>query len=233
MYRFLLFAALSILAGCVTLDTGGTTSSEPPAATRSTGGGVSLSAFRSVQSRVEPIAEQICRNRTNGVNCDFRIVIDERRGLPPNAFQTLDKSGRPILGFTASLIADVRNTDEIAFIMGHEAAHHIAGHIPESQQRALEGAIVGTVLAGILGGDAATIETAGRVGGNVGARRFSKSFELEADSLGTIIAHRSGFNPVRGAQYFQRIPDPGNKFLGTHPPNSDRIEIVRRTAARL
>ena len=27
------------------------------------------------------------------------------------------------------------------------------------------------------------------------------------------------------------IPDPGEKFLGSHPPNAARIAIVRRTAA--
>jgi Zn-dependent protease with chaperone function len=38
---------------------------------------------------------------------------------------------------------------------------------------------------------------------------------------------------VRGAEYFNRVPDPGNRFLGTHPPNADRIRVVRQTAAGL
>ncbi|HAB36898.1 MAG TPA: peptidase M48, partial [Rhodobacteraceae bacterium] len=33
--------------------------------------------------------------------------------------------------------------------------------------------------------------------------------------------------------FFNRIPDPGNRFLGTHPPNSQRIATVERTAAGL
>ena len=57
--------------------------------------------------------------------------------------------------------------------------------------------------------------------------------ELEADALGTIIAHEAGFDPLRGAAFFERIPDPGNQFLGTHPPNAARIETVRRVAASL
>jgi len=44
---------------------------------------------------------------------------------------------------------------------------------------------------------------------------------------------RAGYNPVRGAQFFTRIPDPGNRFLGTHPPNAQRIETVRRVNAQL
>ncbi len=71
------------------------------------------------------------------------------------------------------------------------------------------------------------------IGAAVGGRRFSREFELEADHLGTLIALRGGFDPVRGAAYFARIEDPGNEFLGTHPPNAARIEIVRRTTAEL
>ena len=42
----------------------------------------------------------------------------------------------------------------------------------------------------------------------------------------------AGYDPVRGAAYFTRIPDPGNKFLGTHPPNASRIETVRQAVGR-
>ena len=54
-----------------------------------------------------------------------------------------------------------------------------------------------------------------------------------ADKLGTIITHKAGYNPVRGAEFFTRIADPGNRFLGTHPPNAARIDTVRQTAATL
>ncbi|MDZ4136092.1 MAG: M48 family metalloprotease, partial [Paracoccaceae bacterium] len=67
----------------------------------------------------------------------------------------------------------------------------------------------------------------------VGARRYSKGFELEADALGAEIALRAGLDPVRGAQFFARIPDPGDAFLGTHPPNADRMATVRAAVAHL
>ncbi len=187
--------------------------------------------FQTVVRRVEPVAEQVCRARTQGVNCDFHIVVDTRPGLPPNAFQTLDGAGRPTIGFTRSLIAEARNQDEIAFILGHEASHHIRGHIPRQQQQAVGGAILGTIAGAALGVDAATADTLQRIGGTVGARRYAKNYELEADELGTIITLRAGYNPVRGAEFFNRIPDPGDSFLGTHPPNAERVATVRRTAA--
>ncbi|UWR38345.1 MULTISPECIES: M48 family metallopeptidase [Sulfitobacter] len=190
-------------------------------------------SFVQVVRTLEPVAERECRNRTTGMNCDFNIVVDDRPGQPANAFQTLDKNGRPIVAFTLALIADARNEDELAFVLGHEAAHHIAGHIGRQQQNAMAGAVIFAGIATLSGGDATAVRTAQELGAEVGARRYSKDFELEADALGTIITARAGYNPLRGAEFFTRIPDPGDRFLGTHPPNSSRIDIVRRTMAGL
>ena len=193
----------------------------------------SARAFAQVTQRVEPVAESECRARTRGVNCDFRIVVDDRPRQPPNAYQTLDKTGRPIIAFTVALIEDARNADELAFVMGHEAAHHVAGHIARQRENAEAGAVIFGGLATLSGGDSNAVETAMRIGQQVGARSYSKEFELEADALGTIITVRAGYRPLVGAQFFNRIPDPGDRFLGTHPPNAQRLEIVRRTAAGL
>ncbi len=189
--------------------------------------------FVQVVNRLEPVAEQECRARTKNLNCDFNIVVDDRPGMPANAFQTLDRQGRPIIGFTLALIADARNEDELAFVLGHEAAHHIAGHIGRQQQNAVAGAVIFAGLATLSGGDANAVRSAQELGAQVGARSYSKEFELEADALGTVITKRAGYNPLRGAEFFTRIPDPGDKFLGTHPPNAARVEIVRKTAAGL
>ena len=229
-------AALAVLAAC---DVPTTTAPAPQQTTAAAPSGPTLSAqqaarsFVEVVQRVEPVAERECRARTSGVNCDFKIVVDDRPNQPANAYQTLDSQGRPIVAFTLGLIADARNADELAFVLGHETAHHIAGHIGRQQQNAVAGAVIFAGLATLTGGNASAIETAQRVGAQVGARSYSKEFELEADALGTVITKRAGYNPLRGAEFFTRIPDPGDRFLGTHPPNAKRIETVRRTAAGL
>lgn len=187
--------------------------------------------FLTVVDRVEPVAERVCRAETRGTNCNFQIVVDDRVEVPPNAFQTVDDRGRPIVGFTIALIADARNQDELALILGHEAAHHILGHIPRQQESAMTGALLAGVLAAATGASDARVESAQNLGAQLAARRFSKAFELEADRLGTLIAQDAGYDPVNGARYFARVPDPGNMFLGTHPPNRDRVDLIRRTAA--
>ncbi|WP_298257493.1 M48 family metallopeptidase [uncultured Litoreibacter sp.] len=237
--RLLLPILAAATLGACTVDTAETPNSKPapkPAAAAKKSQPPKLSSraavanFKAVVRQVEPVAERECRKRAPDLNCDFKVVVDERTNQPPNAFQTLDKTGRPILGFTIALIADARNRDEIAFVMGHEAAHHIERHLAEQQQSAIGGAIIGGIIAASVGFD---VDTGQQLGGSVGARAYSKKNELEADALGTVIAKRAGFDPVRGAEFFNRIPDPGDRFLGSHPPNASRIETVRKVNSKL
>lgn len=188
--------------------------------------------FRTVVARVEPVAESLCRARNSG-NCDIQIAIDSRAGQPANAYQTLDANGRPVVAFTLALIADARNIDELAFVMGHEAAHHILDHIPRQQTSTALGGLAGGLIATALGSGDETVRAAQDIGATLGARGYSKDHELEADSLGAEIALRAGFDPVRGAAFFTRLPDPGDRFLGTHPANAQRIATVRAAVARL
>lgn len=241
MYRFTALILMLALAACTAPPVTGpgpaSQARQPVAAVQpsiGTGPAASLRSFREVVSIVEPVAEAECRARAPRSNCDFRILVDDRPGQPPNAFQTLDRSGRPVIAFTVSLIAQVRNQDEIAFVLSHEAAHHIAGHLALQQRNATIGAAVFAELAGVFGNtDVDSVEAAQQLGAALGARSYSKDFELEADRLGTVITARAGFNPLRGAEFFFRIPDPGNQFLGTHPANADRVAVVRQTAAQL
>ena len=189
--------------------------------------------FVEVTRTVEPVAESECRRVASNANCNFIIVVDDRPGQPPNAFQTVDRAGRPVLAFNLALIASVDNADQLAFVMGHEASHHILGHLERTQQNAAVGAVVFSGLAAMTGANEDAIRSAEEFGAAVGARRYSKEFELEADQLGTIVTARAGYDPLRGAEFFTRIPDPGNRFLGTHPPNAQRIDVVRRTMARI
>ncbi|WP_109466611.1 M48 family metallopeptidase [Albibacillus kandeliae] len=189
--------------------------------------------FSEVVGRVEPVAEQECRKDAPQLNCDFLIQLDKRRSAPENAYQSLDENGRPVITFTLALITGTENADELAFVLSHEAAHHIRDHLARQRRNAEAGAVVFAGLATLTGGTEADVANAQKLGAAVGARTYSKEFELEADELGTIIAYRAGFNPLIGANYFTRIPDPGDRFLGTHPPNAERIATVKRTARRL
>lgn len=232
-----MLALLAGLSGCVT--TAPPPPVAPPVAVAVAPAGPVVSRreaaenFLAVVARVEPVAEDYCRQVSPGRNCDFRIVIDDRPGQAANAFQSVDRTGRPVLAFTVALIADARNRDELAFVLGHEAAHHIAGHLPQVQSTAMAGAILAGILAQAGGAGQQGIQAAQEMGALVGARSYSREFELEADALGAEIAFVAGYDPRRGAAYFDRLPDPGDTFLGSHPANARRKQVVAATVARL
>lgn len=186
-----------------------------------------------VSRRVEPVAEAICRSQLPTSNCDFLILVDTRQNQPANAFQTVDENGRPVIVITQPLLDDMRNSDEMAFVLGHEAAHHIQEHLTKIRTSALLAAVSEGFLNAMVGGTAAEIENAQQQGFHNRSRKYSRQYELEADRLGTRIAARAGYDPVAGSLFFARLPDPGDKFLGSHPPNAERQRAVRETAAQI
>ncbi len=188
-----------------------------------------LAEFAEARARIEPLAEKICKAQTSGLNCNFRIGIDPTPDLEPNAFQTQDRLGRPLIIFTSSMLGQLTNNHEIAFVMSHEAAHHIRAHLVREYLNARQAGESLARSAAEIGADAEQIQKAREVGQFVGARVYSKTFELEADELGTIIADYAGYDPRVGVRFFYRLPDPGDLFLGSHPPNEDRIQVVKRT----
>ncbi|MBT0779640.1 MULTISPECIES: M48 family metalloprotease [Paracoccus] len=233
-------AVVLVLAGCVAAPVpqpgvpqpGGPDVIITPAPDTPANASASARTFVSVVSRMEPAVEREClQRRTQPINCDFQFVVDDRAGLEPNAFQTVDPSGRPIIGFTLSLIGEARNADELAFVIGHEASHHILGHISRKTGAATVGAVILGGLASAYGGDPEAIRTAQDFGAQFGARYYSKDWELEADYLGAIITLNAGFDPEHGALFFARIPDPGDKILGTHPSRNARMGQVARAVA--
>jgi predicted Zn-dependent protease len=74
------------------------------------------------------------------------------------------------------------------------------------------------------------------IGAYVGARSYSQSYELEADTLGAFIAARAGYDPERGAQIFLRpaLANPGGPpILASHPGSAQRQATVAGVAAEI
>ena len=190
--------------------------------------------FIAVARRMEGRIEAECLARTRGrKNCDYQVMVDDRPDPAPNALQTIDEKGRPVVALNLALIAEARNRDELAFVLGHEAAHYILGHLALKASDATRGAMVLGVLAAASGADAQAIAQAQDFGAEVGSRTYSKEYELQADRLGAVIAWNAGYDPQRGAAFFTRIPDPGHSFLGTHPANAERIAAVTQVTQNL
>ena len=128
-------------------------------------------------------------------NCDFTVLVDLNPRAPANAFQTLDDKDQPVIIFTLAMIQSAQNEDELAFVMGHEAAHHVLGHIDRHSQSAKESAVIFSDLGKLYGERGEELERIQKLGAEVGVQVNVKQFELEADQLGTIITHNAGYNP--------------------------------------
>ena len=194
---------------------------------------VEAAAFQEISRSVGKEARAECLRQRRVSNCDFTILVDLNPRAAANAFQTLDDKDQPVIIFTRAMIQSAQNPDELAFVMGHEAAHHVLGHIDRQTENAQESAAIFNRLGKLYGEEGKELERSQKLGAEVGVQVNVKEFELEADQLGTIITYNAGYNPLIGAKYFDRIPDPGDRFLGTHPPNAERVEIVKQTARQL
>jgi len=242
---------MRLLALCLALAACGTTYAVPQAtapgpvvvtgpAPQAPAGARSARDFNRVGARVEVAAEAMCREQAPRANCDYLIGLETDPRMPPNAFQTLNEQGRPVIIVSANLLREMQSDDELAFVLSHEASHHIAGHIPRQQQQQALGALVLGGLVAASGQAAGTpasddaIRRAMDVGATLGARAYSQSYELEADTLGSYIAARAGYSPERGADIFGRaaLSNPGGPpILASHPGSAQRQATVARVAA--
>ncbi len=243
MRKALLAATLLLLTACGTTYTVPSATGPVPTMPDSVAGSArTRSDFNRVKARVEPRAEQFCRQEypssSNGY-CDFLILFDDNPQSPPNAFQTRNERGRPVIVLTASLLSQMRSDDEIAFVISHEAGHHIASHLDRQAQSSMLGALVLGGLAASAGGAYATtenIQQALDLGAFVGSRTYSQTYELEADYLGAFIAARAGYDPEKGAQVFGRpalASGGGPVILTTHPASPRRRQTVSAAAAEI
>jgi predicted Zn-dependent protease len=174
------------------------------------------SDFSFAVQQIIPVATQLCGARRADDACDFEIVIDERAGRAPNAFQSVGQDGQPVLTFTASLIAEARNADEIALIVAHEAAHHIDGHLGQLNQEVARIQALGAV-ANTLPAEQAWADVNAKLRG----------FELAADTLGAEIAIAAGFDPAKAVQILERLPHAADHVGASHPAHHDRVLAVK------
>lgn len=207
--------------------------------------------FNRVARRVQPVAEQLCRQELASkkqVDCNVALELD-RTMTERNAYFTYAKPGHksPVIRFTVPMLQDVESDDEVAFILGHEYGHLIGQHIAKQQQQAMAGALIlGAITAygnaqAAGAGQSYDPNAVGRsveLGAALGERAYSQTYELESDMLGTRIAAAAGYDPVKGARFFARSESARSgsgrlSFWGTHPPDSKRLAVVIATMAEI
>jgi predicted Zn-dependent protease len=122
------------------------------------------------------------------------------------------------------------NDDEVATIMGHEAAHALREHARERMGKTAATRIGAGLVSSLLGlgglGDAAL-----SMGGQLLTLQFSRSDETEADLVGMDLAARAGYDPAAGVTLWQKMMAASKgappQFLSTHPAGGTRIRDIQ------
>lgn len=128
------------------------------------------------------------------------------------------------------------NDDEVAMIMGHEAAHALREHAREQMGKKATTQVGVGVISALLGlgglGDAAL-----RMGGELLTMKFGREDESEADLIGIDLAARAGYDPGAGVTLWQKMAQASKgappQFISTHPSGPTRIGDIERNLPKV
>ena len=148
----------------------------------------------------------------------------------------------------SGLLKNVKDDDELAFVIAHEYAHFAARHGNEGASKHIF-LLAGDVLAE---NKAVKLEKEGKagkglllrgsyLGGGIVAALlpFSRKMESEADTLGIRYMARAGYDPQGAVRFTQRLAsmnpnDPlWKKLLSTHPAGPKRLQRMQEECRAL
>ena len=141
------------------------------------------------------------------------------------------------IAFYFGILSELQlDDDEVAMIMGHEAAHALLEHAREQMGKnaVTNGALrLGAAIFGL--GQVGDI--AAQMGSKLLSLKYSRDDETEADGLGLVMAARAGYDPRKGVTLWQKMMGAGGgappAMLSTHPAGPARIADIESKLARV
>ena len=187
------------------------------------GSGPVYERVQKIGARIATAAKQRHPEIANTMVWEWTVIDDPKM---VNAWMLPGGYGAVYTG----LVNFVQSDDELAVVMGHEAAHAIARH---GGERMTHGA------AAQLGANAAGVATNSEAvaqGAAIGLQAglllpYSRKHESEADELGLYIAAQAGYDPRSAITLWRRMQSQGGakiEFLSTHPSEDTRIELLQQ-----
>jgi predicted Zn-dependent protease len=159
----------------------------------------------------------------------FPIVLTIINSQTADAFATIGG----YVFITTGLIEMCEKEEELAGVIAHEIAHVSKRHIAKrlEKEKFINIASIATLLAAVLVPDAAAkgaILTTGLGSTQALSLKYSREDEYEADTVGSIIADKSGYGGLGTADFLRRLRAGGGdkilpQYLLTHPYHEERI----------
>lgn len=146
------------------------------------------------------------------------------------------------IAFYTGILKLADTEDQVAVIMGHEVAHVLANHGNERMSQGLLVQFGGLALSKIIQNKPEATQqvfmTAFGLGSTVGLLLpFSRKHEYEADQIGLILMHRSGYKTQAAVDFWVKMTKLSKnsppEFLSTHPPSEKRVEEIKKHIAEL
>jgi Zn-dependent protease with chaperone function len=151
----------------------------------------------------------------------------------------------------SELILRARTADELLGVVAHEMSHVTEQHGMRSVITSAGVLLIAQALLGDVAGLAATLASAAPLLLN---QSYSRGFEKQADKRGVELLQRARIDPLGMVRFFELVQaeekkrqekirkttgdrtadvlEGASKFLSTHPQTQERIEAIRRMAAK-
>lgn len=183
-----------------------------------------VSNDQALNDRVRRIGGELVRIAGLGhLDWQYVVFVSDQ----PNAFVV--PGGR--MGVTTALLETVESDDQLAAVLGHEAAHLTARHPQERYSQAALAQAGIQIAVGASGEDGEAIGALGGIGAALGVLLpFSRRHELEADRLGADYMHQAGYDPREAVALWRRLGQRSGaqlpEMVSTHPSDATRIEAL-------
>lgn len=176
-------------------------------------------------ARMDRIAARVIPQARRDYDVPFEVKVIDSDEV--NAFAL---PGGPIY-FYRGLIQLAGSDDEIASVLGHEAAHitrrHSAKQISDAQAK-------GTIAAILTQGKSDLIQILANIGLTLDQLKYSRGDESESDEVGFRYFTAAGYDPDAMASFFRKLQQKsgrgGPEWLGSHPLTSRRVEQAEERA---
>ncbi len=169
---------------------------------------------------------------------EFRYSFDVVDARDINAFAL---PGGPMF-VNRGMIEAARGEGEMAGVMAHEITHvalrHATAQATETQKYQI-GSVLGQIAGAVIGGGVGSvIGGASQIGFGIGALKYSRKYETQADILGAQIMARAGYDPRDLANMFRTIQQQGGarggpEWMSSHPDPGNRYERINQEARLL